>query len=183
MERKDYLVYLKKDNSNITKMKLSTEFKHHKPYRCLELSEKGQVEMLVNGEIFSKYLFDKLFVYVLDKVKIDFEFLGLTVNDKPISKTAFNKLADVHTYGKGKNALRVVFFNGFNKDKLCYGFYPRFSGDNKTIVLQDAYTNFTKFLNGNSNGFDNDMIQFGNCGIPLSYSDLRSRYVDTSKEI
>ena len=179
MKRKDYLVCLKPNLDGLG-ISETTEFKPHKAYRCIELSEGNQTEMLVYGVVFNKEAFDLFFEYVLDRAKRHFEFLGLTVNGKPVSKSKFKALADVHQYGYGKSMLNMVYFHGFNKDKILYGFYPLCKGDSKARCLKNAYSMFIDFLNGESDDFDCGDIQFGNRGIPIGYGDLGQRYVDTS---
>ena len=44
------------------------------------------------------------------KILEELETLGLTVNGKPITKTAFKKLGGVHQYNSGKKMLNVIFF-------------------------------------------------------------------------
>lgn len=170
MKRKDYLVQLKKGVASFENEE-GTKFQPNKHYRCIELSENSDRQMLVFGHVFSEVMFNFLFEYTLDKVKDDFEAIGLLVDGKPISKTKFNQLSDVHKYGRGQSMLNVVYFNGENR--LTYGFYPRYKGDSKAISLKTAYSMYIDLLNGESNDFECGNIQFGNCGIPISYGDLR----------
>ncbi|MES2515932.1 MAG: hypothetical protein V4580_17395 [Bacteroidota bacterium] len=177
MNRKDYLVYIKEINGGFANT--HAEFKPYTPYRCIEVSEGDNTQMLVFGCVFEKDEFDMLFDYVQDRVLIHWETLGLIVKGKPVTKTAFKKLADVHTYGYGKRCFNVAYFR--NSKDCMYGFYPQYQGDSQTKTLQYAYENFRAFIDGDSEPFDMKDIQFGNTGIPIGYGDLRVRYTGFDK--
>lgn len=172
MERKDYLVCLKGNQKGFT-TESGTDFNPHKAYRFIKNGKWN----LVNGEPLSDKVFNTLFEFVLDRAKRHFELLGLTKNGNPISKTKFKELADIHQYGRGKEMLNVIYFNGFHNDKIIYGFYPLCKGDSKAICLTNAHQMYLQFLNGDSDDFDCEDIQFGNTGIPIGYGDLRQRYI------
>ena len=182
MKRKDYLVYLK-NGVNSLPTELVTDFKEHSHFRCIELSDNNQTQMLVNGVVFNKTYFDKYFGFVLDRAIKHFKHIGLIVNDKPVSKTKFNTLADVHTYGRGRKNIKVVYFHGFDTDRITYGFYNAFIGETKKQTLANAYRMFIDFINGESNDFDMKLIQYGNCGIPIAYGNLRQTFRQPTKEI
>lgn len=92
------------------------------------------------------------------------------IGKKLVSKTKFNLIANIHLYGKRSNNFRIIFFG--NPRENMYGFYPDFS-ENKTKQLSSIYQWCENIINGDIHYFDQDKIQFGNCGIPLSYGDLR----------
>lgn len=184
MERTDYLVCLKPNFGGFTVIHCNTTFKAHKHYRCTELSEGDQTEMLISGVVFDKKEFDQYFEYVLDRAKRHFTHLGLLVNDKPVSKSKFKQLADIHPYGHGKKVMNMIYMHGFfDNDRVIYGFYPALQGDSQAKCINNAYEMFIEFLNGESDDFDCGDIQFGNCGIPIVYGDLATRWVDTSKKL
>lgn len=174
------LVCLKGNTAGFSVIHSNINFKPHKQYRMCVLSEN---DIIINGCPFTKAEFDTLFEYVLTRAKRHFEFLGLTVSGKPVSVSKFKSMADIHQYGKGKNMLNVLLFEGFDKDKICYAFYPLCKGDSKARCTKNAYSMFVDFLNGEIDDFDCEYIQFGNCGISVSYGDMRQRYVDTSKKL
>jgi hypothetical protein len=119
----------------------------------------------------------------LELVIQDWTFLGLIVDGKPISKAKFKKLADIHTYGRGRNNLKVLYFYTHPK-AMCYAFYPSFSGDTITNIVNAAYKRFIKVVEGNFAPFGNEDIVFGNSGLPLSYSKItvRGKIEDVNKE-
>jgi hypothetical protein len=184
MKRKDHLVCLKGNTAGFSVVHCNSEFKPHKHYRCIELSEGNIKEYLVFGVVFSEKEFNERFEYVLDRAKRHFEFLGLTVNGKPISKSKFKALADLHTFKGHGTKYYVHYFQGFDKDKIMYGFHPYFNKDTKVNSLNNAYRMFIDFLNGVSEEFDEGQIEFGNCGTPLVYGRIGQRYVElTNKTI
>ncbi len=184
MKRQDYLVCLKGNTAGFSVAHCNTEFIPHKAYRCIELSEGNQTEMLVNGVVFDKEEFEQLFEYVLDRAKRHFAQLGLLIDGEPVTKNKFKGLADIHQYGRGKSMLNIIFFHGFfDNDKVMYGFYPICKGDSKARCINNAYDMFIEFLNGESDDFDCGDIQFGNRGIPICYGDIGSWYVDTTKRL
>ncbi len=163
-KRNDYLVYLKDDQTrNIN----DVTFKAHVPYRCSPMEDS----YIVYGIAFTQDEFDDTFEYVLDRAKVHFEDMGLLVNGKPVTKTRFKKLSDIHTYTSRTTKLHIIFFHG--ADRINYGFYGRFNKDTQAQVYKDAYQDFINFLEGESAGFEGGNIQFGNCGIPIGYCDLR----------
>jgi len=144
-----------------------TKYEANYFYRCME-SNGGYI---VFGEYFDKREFDSLFMDAIEWVKNHWKQIGLLgENDKPISKTAFMKLADIHVYGyRRKNSMKIWYFRN---DRNCiYGFYPM-SGTVKQNQLE-CYQWYLDILNGDYEPLDDKDVCFGNCGIPLSYSKLR----------
>ena len=97
--------------------------------------------------------------------------LGLiTESGEPISFVKFKKLCDIHQYGLGKRRLFIIFIRN-SKDNMI-AFYPPTCTRPEMLKISYEYLVDTittemqqEFLDGN--------IQWGNCGIPLSYGDLR----------
>lgn len=146
-------------------------FKKGEVYRCIP-NEDG---FMVMAETIEKDAFEENFTFFLDVVKEEWEMLGLTINGKAISKTAFKKKANEghHKYGK---SLHIFFFYTHPK-KLLYGFYPSFNG-NKADALNDAYINYVNVVDGHTDGLDyqhgcTPLVQRGNSGIPISFEDIR----------
>lgn len=153
-----------------------TEFYPNKYYRCITLSESEDNEQtLIYGEVFHKEQFNELFEYATDRTLRDWEAIGLLVKDKKdgvakaISFTAFGKHADIHTYGRGRNKMRILYFR--NSRECIYGFYP--CNYTKVNDIRESYNMFLDTVLGNSEHLDDKSIQFGNRGIPLQYGDLR----------
>jgi hypothetical protein len=100
--------------------------------------------------------------------------LGLiTETGEPISFAKFKKLVDIHQYGLGKR--RVFIFFILNSRENIFGFYPPTT--NRPEMLKIAYDYLLdtittemkqEYLDGN--------VQWGNCGIPLAYGDLRANF-------
>lgn len=97
--------------------------------------------------------------------------LGLiTETGEPISFAKFKKLCDIHQYGLGKRRLFIIFIRN-SRDNII-GFYPPTSNRPEMLKISYEYLVDTittemkqEFLDGN--------VQWGNCGIPLSYGNLR----------
>lgn len=150
--------------------KNQTDYRANVFYRCC-VEPNGY---LIHGEFFTKKEFDSLFEYVYDRVMRDFKELGmLGADNKPISRNKFNKLASVHTYGRGRKALKIYYFYKDTHVKI-YGFYP--SQGTKAENLQECYQWYLDIVSGNVEPLDgrfNRDVVFGNSGIPLAYGDLR----------
>jgi hypothetical protein len=150
-----------------------TDFKTHINYRSIRNSDGSFV---IYGEHFSKEEFNDKFEFSIDRVLRHWlEISLLKENGKPINFTNFGKLTDIHTYtgyfnGK-KTKKRILFFR--NNREISYGFYPL--NVTKLNDVRESYQMYLDTVNGNPIHLDNDDIQFGNCGIPLSYSYLRIR--------
>jgi hypothetical protein len=46
--------------------------------------------------------------------------------------------------------------------------------------MREAYEMYLSLVNGDMSGYNDGDIQWGNCGIPISYGDIRS-YADENK--
>ena len=167
--KQDSLVILKGKATLISEASQTT-FVPNKHYRCIELTEGGVSQFLVYGVVFDKDAFDSLFFNLYDLVTEQWSNNGLLPMMKPLSKAKFIDVLDVHTYGRGKNKL----FIGFVGDTLngLFAFQPLFSGDSKSKYLTHAYKMYQDFLNGNMTDIDEEMIQRGNSGVPLSFGDI-----------
>jgi|688.fasta_scaffold263689_5 hypothetical protein len=158
------LVVLK---SALTATKGYTIFKANNFYRCIKV-EGGYI---VYGELFDEREFESLFEDAISKVIKDWVKIGLlTENGVRLSKTAFTKLADIHTYGSGRNKMYIWYFR-VSKDCI-YGFYPM-RGTNMVERQNECYQWYLDILNGKYEPLDERDVCFGNCGIPLAYSRLR----------
>lgn len=136
-------------------------------YRCIDI---GEQEFMVYGIVFSAKKFMELFEYAHTRILRDFKTLGiLGENDKPISKSLFTKLADIHDFGRGRNKLKVWYF--MKSTSLIYGFYPM--QGTKAENQNECYQWYLDIINGNMESIDDKDVMFGNCGIPLSYKGLR----------
>lgn len=91
-------------------------------------------------------------------------------NNKPLSYSGFKNRASVHKYGKN---YKVVFV-GHPRQNL-FGFYTMYGPDSD--VMKEAYDMYVSLVKGDMTGYNEGDIQWGNCGIPISYSELRS-YVE-----
>jgi hypothetical protein len=164
---KENLVVLRGDKA----LEFETEAMYpNRYYRCLKATENDSTQYCIYGIIFDQAGFDKNFEYAYDRIMRDWELIGLTKGGKLINKTAFKERANVHTYGKQTNNLRIIFF-GFPKECM-YGFYPIYN-ENKAKQLDAMYKWCIQIMDGYTGYFDQENILFGNCGIPLSYGGLR----------
>lgn len=163
------------DKNNLVVLKGSKPFSigdgHFLPntyYRCLPPEKPTDIYLIWGYGIVPDQYIDK-FEFVHDRIIRDWTNIGLIVNSKPISKTAFARLANIHTYGNQKNNLRIYFFG----PKECqYGFYPLLR-ENRTQQLVYLYEMFIETLLGDMTWVDDHNIQFGNCGTPIGYGNLR----------
>ena len=170
--KKENLVVLKGSIiRGIWKSKTETEFSPNKHYRCIELLEGGYSEFLINGVVMSRETFEYNFEYLFDRMIKEFKTIGLvSPNGHKISKSAFNEHIDVHQYGKGQNKLFIGFVG--NKVNGMYAFQPLCKGDTKVRFLKQIYQMYCDVLKGDMTNFDDEMIQRGNSGIPLSFRDI-----------
>ena len=98
--------------------------------------------------------------------------LGLvTESGKPISFAKFKKLVDIHQYGRGQRRLFIIYVRN-SKDNM-FAFYPPTTNRPEMLKICYEYLLDTiqtemkqEFLDGN--------VQWGNCGIPLGYGDIRA---------
>src|SRR5574337_1279132 len=126
-------------------------------YRFLDYSE---THVMIYGVIFSKIEFDEKFEFAYDKVIRDWTNFGLIKpNGKVISKSAFNKVLDVHCYKTNSKYIGFIM----NSRQIIYGFYH-----NRLCRLKDlrelAYNNFVNVIKGDVSALDNFQIQFWNFG-------------------
>jgi hypothetical protein len=140
-------------------------------YRSIEVTENATI---VNGFCIPNDELERDFELVYDKVMRDWELIGLVVGGKAISKKAFTELVDVHQYGRQNQNNRIGFFSTHPKECL-YGFYPMYN-ENKAKQLGNMYVMYLATIEGDMGYIDQEYIQFGNCGIPLTNTDLRKRY-------
>ena len=83
----------------------------------------------------------------------------------PISKTAFNKLADAHRYGS-----LYVFYFGHAREN-CFAFYP--PQTTKKEALDIAYGYYLDCFTEMKQEFVDGNVCWGNWGIPITYGDPR----------
>lgn len=154
-------------HSAIQATKGFTVYRANHFYRCIPDSDT--LGFLINGEWFNKQEYNSLFETAQTKILRDFEAMGLLVNGKPISKSAFVKQADIHQYGNGRNNLKIWYFR--NSRECIYGFYPM--RGTKAENTNQCYQWYLDIINGNMECVDEHDVMFGNCGIPLAYGELR----------
>ena len=92
---------------------------------------------------------------------------------KPLLKKEFVEVLDVHKYGKGKNVLWIGFVG--SKQATLFAFQCLCAGDTKARFLTQAYEIYNDTLNGNMEHVDEELLQRGNSGIPLSFGDIYFR--------
>ena len=168
--RKDNLVVIKGQKGF---MWHHTEFLPNRFYRSIQLSEGDNVQILVDGEIFIFDEFETKFEYATERVLGHWKDMSLLKeNGKPISFTAFGKLADIHTYtssyGGRKNKMRILLFRTCRE--VMYGFYP--TNITKLNDIREAYQWYLDTVGGDYEHLGDKSIQFGNKGIGLSYGNL-----------
>lgn len=161
---------MKKENLVVSKLEVKfdkghSEFRPNHFYRCLP--ENG--DFLIYGEWFTQAERAELFETVHERMLRQFESLGLIVGGKPISKTAFVKQADIHTYGRGNRGLKIWFFR--NSRNIIWVFYPMQGAKAKNAI--ECYNWFLELIEGNMESIDSEDVCFGDAGIPLSYGKLR----------
>jgi hypothetical protein len=133
-------------------------------YRCSD--------NIVYGYPFNEKAFKENFDYLHDVVVAEWTKLGLIVDGKPVSKTAFKQWFDVHTYGRGKTALRVGYI-GIPRE-VMYQFFPIERYTKKATLEKEAYNFFIEVIKGNVEAFDPIFTKIvrGNSGIPISYGQI-----------
>lgn len=99
----------------------------------------------------------------------------ITSDNKPLLYSAFKKFASVHKYG---NKYKIVFV-GIPNDNL-FGFYVDWGND--TDVMKQAYKMYVRLVNGNMDEFNDKEVQWGNCGIPIKYGNLRKSIESIANE-
>lgn len=85
---------------------------------------------------------------------------------QPVSYSAFKNRASIHRYGR---SAKIVFVG--NPKNNLFGFYVDWETD--SAVMKTAYDKFVSLVKGNMQDYNNQIIQWGNCGIPISYGNLR----------
>lgn len=105
----------------------------------------------------------------LEQLHYNLKVLGLmsTETNEPLSYSGFKNRASIHRYGK---KFKVVFV-GHPRHNL-FGFYTMYGTDSD--VMKEAYDMYWKLVKGDMEGYNEGDVQWGNCGIPLAYGDLRS---------
>ena len=100
--------------------------------------------------------------------------MGLIIdNHKPISFAKFKKLCDIHQYGRGQRRLFIIFV-GQPKENL-FAFYPPTC--TRPEMFKIAYEYLVDTITTDmKQEFLDENIQWGNCGIPLSYADVRAMF-------
>lgn len=145
------------------------------PYRHLDVD--GGYHM-VHGEVHTPKDFAKDFKFWWDKVIADFVTMGLIVNGKSVSFNKFKKMLDVHTfkvmYGRGKEYQGFISIDEDNR----YQFRTALRYNNKEKALSELYMNFTNVVDGRTDELDEQLINFGNRGIPVSGGVMKYRWYD-----
>jgi len=132
---------------------------------------KNETQHLVHGVIFDDKKFNELFELAHTKVLRDFKAIGLLPeNNKPVSKTKFTSLADIHLYGRNSRTGKNIWFFRKFKD-MIYGFYPM--QGTKVENQKECYQWYLELIEGNVSCLDEADVQFGNTGIPIGYGNLR----------
>jgi len=146
-----------------------TTFIPNKHYRCMEMG-KG---FIVYGVWFSKDAFNELFDNLHDVMMEQWSENGLLPMMKPLSKSAFVEVLDIHQYGKGKNK----YWTGFvgNKMNGIWAFDVLCQGETKARFLKQAYSMYQDALNGDMTDIDDCMLQRGNSGLPFVHSEIYFR--------
>jgi hypothetical protein len=146
-----------------------TTFEPNKHYRSIE--HDGGV--IVYGVWFSMVAFNDLFVNLHDVMMEQWSENGLLPMMKPLSKSAFVEVLDVHQYGKGKKK----YWTGFVGSKMngLWAFDVLCQGDTKARFLKQAYAMYQRALDGDMEDIDDCMLQRGNSGLPFVHSEIYFR--------
>jgi hypothetical protein len=163
--KKENLVVLKGKTAFVDEA-TQTTFKPNEHYRCSVMFD----EYIVYGVPFDKGTFNNMFEPLHNRMMEEWSENGLLPNMKPLSKSAFINLIDIHTYGRGKNKLFVGYVG--NKQDGLWAFHPYFKGDTKARFINNAYAMYQDALNGKMDDIDDNMLQRGNSGYPLQYADI-----------
>jgi hypothetical protein len=160
------LVTLKSRKISLVDESSQTKFIPNEHYRCME-SEGGYI---VYGVFFDKGTFDNMFEFLHDRMLSEWSENGLLPNMKPLSKSKFIEVVDVHQYGKGKNKLWIGLVG--TKMSGLWAFQCLCKGDTKVRFLSQAYEMYQTALNGDMEDIDDELLQRGNSGIPISFGDI-----------
>lgn len=183
-QRTDYLVVLKEDVESFIVEPSGTEFKQHTFYRAIQLENENQKEVLVFGEVFINEDFDNRFETAHERIMRDFKLAKLIdENGKPISKTKFKKLCDLHEYSSSYKSKHKLFKGRFVtfKDRGIYTFQTNFR-ENKKEFFDTTYKMFMDIIDNDLYPIEYKTVQYGNCGMPLTYTNLRVRDTVKSEE-
>lgn len=104
-----------------------------------------------------------------DEILVKLTDIGLAIEDKPVPLKAFSNRCTIMKYNKGRNQLKIVFA-GRPKDNL-FGFYV--ITDTDPNVMKEAYDMYLTLFNRDAELIKGGDIQWGNCGIPLVWGNLR----------
>jgi len=104
---------------------------------------------------------------LVDNLKL----LGLVdlSTNKPISYSGFKNRASVIKYS---NKYKTVVVG--QPQQNLFGFYTMWGNDSE--VMKEAYEMFVDLVKGKMDDYNEGDVQWGNCGIPLSYGGLRQIY-------
>ena len=165
------LVTLKSRKISLVDESSQTKFVPNKHYRCIE-ADGGYI---VYGVWFSKGAFNNMFEFLHDRMMDEWSENGLLPMMKPLSKSAFVEVLDVHQYGKGKKKYWMAFAG--HKMQGIWAFDCLCQGDTKARFLKQAYAMYQRALNGDMEDIDDCMLQRGNSGTPLAHSEIYFRKV------
>lgn len=164
---KAHLVYL--DTAPFTRA--HTQFKEGKEYRCL-LQEDGESRgALIFGEWFNLTEYKQFFRPVIDVIHEEWKELGLIVDGKPLSKTAFKKRLDFHKYGRGQGSFYSAYIYGEHPKVLMFQFNTYFA-ENKSESFNTFYENYVDVVKGEWNPIDQDVVNRGNSGVPICFNNI-----------
>ena len=163
------LVTLKSRKISLVDESSQTKFVPNKHYRCIE-ADGGYI---VYGVHFNKGTFDNMFEFLHDRMMTEWSENGLLPMMKPLSKSTFVEVLDVHQYGKGKKKYWIAYVG--NKMQGLWAFQCLCQGDTKARFLKQAYDMYQQALNGNMQDIDDEMLQRGNNGILQVFGDIYFR--------
>ncbi len=166
---KESLVVLKGKTKVIVE-RTENSFLPNEKYRAVKQDDNS---IIVFGELLDMETFNNLFETVYDRMIREWIENGLFPMCKPLSKKAFVELLDIHTYGRGQGKLFIGFVG--NKMDGLFAFQPLFSGDTKAKFINHCYKMYQDTLNEDMTHVDDELLQRGNSGIPLSFGDIYFR--------
>lgn len=141
----------------------NTQYKSNTNYR-VSFDEDGK-GCIVFGEWMNMKTFEANFIDYVDFLQ---KKLAIILGEHKVSFASFKKIVDIHTYGHGRKALKVMYI-GVKENR--FGFYPM--QGNKADNLKECYEYYVRLFEGNFEVVDEEDVRWGNCGIPLAYSGLR----------
>ena len=106
----------------------------------------------------------------LSQLHSNLKQLGVTslVTGKPIPFAAFKNRITIHRCG---NKLKVVYMG--QPEKNLFAFFTVPNNDTNTMI--EAYDMFARLANGDLTEYNEGLVQWGNCKIPLGYEDLTTK--------